>query len=459
MSFSTLFQLETVYAGMRLDRDGTAVPGLMGRLCQWSSSRPAVTFTSYQDFHNSLNLDCPPESMEGGVEPAVLSFTPTRDMPDTLYYQSFTTKHLGGIIRILDRCDDDHRGHRRDRNKDITTFRPDLDKYYERFESQQQERRRPSAVSFGAVQTAPAEDQVQLLQSLMVDGRRRTNRRSDFGHDGDDGTRADTKKINNSKRRQMYRDDDDDDGVSDSSILSRRRRKRKKVNRAEVTTLRPRSNMPNKPHLMSNCVRRRMGLAAADGMPVFEHFPKRTIDTDRAAEVDYEDCYEDEITDPYDKPFQHPSENIQDFQDVYHHQQQEAPDVHSSGFFGMGSPMIPSQVTTPKWVRPTPEPTRRPPALTMDRQSHNSRSSGYEKKKKSATSYVSMSRPKKQATSYVSHSTARPKPTERPSSHRKKDSPTSFVTFSLDSNHHQVKFHSTQYHIFFLDEYNVFLII
>lgn len=51
--------------------------------------------------------------------------------------------------------------------------------------------------------------------------------------------------------------------------------------------------------------------------------------------------------------------------------------------------MIPSQVTTPKWVRPTPDPTRRPPALTID---HNS---GYEKKK-GATSYVSMSRPKKQ---------------------------------------------------------------
>ena len=69
-------------------------------------------------FFFSLNLDCPPESMEGGVEPAVLTFTPTRDMPDTLYYQSFTTKHLGGVIRILDRCDDDpHRGHRRDRNR------------------------------------------------------------------------------------------------------------------------------------------------------------------------------------------------------------------------------------------------------------------------------------------------------------------------------------------------------
>ncbi len=72
---------------MRLDREGHAVPGLMGRLCQWTSTRPAVTFTSYKDFHNSLNLDCPPESLGHGEEPAILTFTPTDDMPDTLYYQ------------------------------------------------------------------------------------------------------------------------------------------------------------------------------------------------------------------------------------------------------------------------------------------------------------------------------------------------------------------------------------
>lgn len=128
----------------------------------------------------------------------------------------------------------------------------------------------------------------------------------------------------------MYKDDEDDDGVRESTMLSRRRRKRKKV-RTEVTTLRPRSSK-NKPHLMSNCVRKRMGryttindlkvtvsslwniwniwlhyqyslryhhqssssllqissgLADADGMPVFEHFPKRNIANDRD-EADYE---------------------------------------------------------------------------------------------------------------------------------------------------------------------------
>ena len=165
------------------------------------------------------------------------------------------------------------------------------------------------------------------------------------------------------------------------------------------------------------------GLAAADGMPVFEHFPKRNI----ANERDDDDCYEDELAElPYDdKPFQHPSENIGDFQDGYEHDEEKAPEVHTSGFFGMGSPMIPSQVSTPKWMKPTKR-----PALTIEDDS-----SGYEEKKKSATSYVSMSRPKKQATSYVSQT--RPSPTER-SSHRKKDA-SSYVTFSLDAKQQKVR--------------------
>ena len=71
-------------------------------------------------------------------------------------------------------------------------------------------------------------------------------------------SRTDGKKTNNSKRRQMYKDDGDDDEVMESSVLSRRRRKRKKVRPEVTTTLRPRS-IKNKPHLRSNCVRRRMG--------------------------------------------------------------------------------------------------------------------------------------------------------------------------------------------------------
>jgi hypothetical protein len=37
--------------------------------------------------------------------PGILQFTPTKDMPDTLYYQSFTAAHLGGVIHLVDICD------------------------------------------------------------------------------------------------------------------------------------------------------------------------------------------------------------------------------------------------------------------------------------------------------------------------------------------------------------------
>ena len=43
-----------------------------------------MTFASYADFHDSLNIDCPPESKE---RPALMAFTPDETMPDTLYYQ------------------------------------------------------------------------------------------------------------------------------------------------------------------------------------------------------------------------------------------------------------------------------------------------------------------------------------------------------------------------------------
>ena len=75
-------QSESVYSGVGQDRDGNPVPGLMGRLCRWSSSRPAATFASYEDFHDSLNLDCPEKGRPGTVR-----FTPNANMPDTIYYQ------------------------------------------------------------------------------------------------------------------------------------------------------------------------------------------------------------------------------------------------------------------------------------------------------------------------------------------------------------------------------------
>ena len=34
----------------------------------------------------------------------VFDFTPDWSMPDVLYYQSLTAKHLGGVIRLVDEC-------------------------------------------------------------------------------------------------------------------------------------------------------------------------------------------------------------------------------------------------------------------------------------------------------------------------------------------------------------------
>ena len=83
--FSLSSQMETIYGGMRPDREGNPRPSMLGRLCRWSSSRPVATFASYLDFHESLNLDCPEDEM--GQVAGVYTFTPTAEMPDTIYYQ------------------------------------------------------------------------------------------------------------------------------------------------------------------------------------------------------------------------------------------------------------------------------------------------------------------------------------------------------------------------------------
>ena len=100
-----------MFAGVERDRDGVPVPSAIGRLCRWWVDRPAATFASYSDFQQSLNLDCQDYENEGKESspvsakdlisgmlgnkaekrrrrpPGILQFTPTKDMPDTLYYQ------------------------------------------------------------------------------------------------------------------------------------------------------------------------------------------------------------------------------------------------------------------------------------------------------------------------------------------------------------------------------------
>ena len=109
---TNLLQIEEIYAGVERDREGIPVPSAFGRLCRWWGTRPAATYASYADFQKGLNLDCQDFENEGNEEksaftpksmmsehhvnkkdnrkrrpPGILQFTPTKDMPDTLYYQ------------------------------------------------------------------------------------------------------------------------------------------------------------------------------------------------------------------------------------------------------------------------------------------------------------------------------------------------------------------------------------
>ena len=109
---ANLLQIEEIYAGVERDREGIPVPSAFGRLCRWWGTRPAATYASYADFQKGLNLDCQDFENEGNEEksaftpksmmsehhankkdkrkrrpPGILQFTPTKDMPDTLYYQ------------------------------------------------------------------------------------------------------------------------------------------------------------------------------------------------------------------------------------------------------------------------------------------------------------------------------------------------------------------------------------
>ena len=112
-----------MFAGVERDRDGLPVPAAFGRLCRWWGERPAATFASYSDFQKSLHLDCQDFENEGSEDrksftpkslmstigsggrknkrkrrpPGILQFTPTKEMPDTVYYQVSLNS---GMIRI-----------------------------------------------------------------------------------------------------------------------------------------------------------------------------------------------------------------------------------------------------------------------------------------------------------------------------------------------------------------------
>lgn len=89
-----------IYAGVQVDRRGRPQPTAAGRLCSWvhntSDPRDADEFLTFPKFRNSLRLQC-----DDG-QPAILTWTPNDSTPDVVYYQSYTTPHMGWKLVVVD---------------------------------------------------------------------------------------------------------------------------------------------------------------------------------------------------------------------------------------------------------------------------------------------------------------------------------------------------------------------
>ncbi|CAH0554432.1 unnamed protein product [Brassicogethes aeneus] len=92
----------TIFSGAVKDKDGNYVPTGTGRLCHWTpdSDVDADDFDSFGEYQRYLKLKC-----DVG-EPGVITWTPDRNTPDTVYYQCFTHRYLGWKINVLDSCDE-----------------------------------------------------------------------------------------------------------------------------------------------------------------------------------------------------------------------------------------------------------------------------------------------------------------------------------------------------------------
>lgn len=97
---------EIVFAGVTQGPGtGGLLPTAEGRLCEWSSAsmrgEPAsVTASSFDNGDLPLKLSCGPGTA------GKLDWLPDSNTSDIVYYQSFTGKNMGGIIRVVDWCEE-----------------------------------------------------------------------------------------------------------------------------------------------------------------------------------------------------------------------------------------------------------------------------------------------------------------------------------------------------------------
>lgn len=91
-----------IFAGVHKSRNGKITPSGVGRICNWTPDLKAKTadeHTSFGAYQRSLTLKC-----EEG-EPGIITWTPDKNTPNTVYYQCFTHRYLGWKINVLDSCD------------------------------------------------------------------------------------------------------------------------------------------------------------------------------------------------------------------------------------------------------------------------------------------------------------------------------------------------------------------
>ncbi|XP_017847910.1 protein Skeletor, isoforms B/C [Drosophila busckii] len=91
-----------IFAGVHRSRSGQVTPTGVGRLCNWTpdvEGPPADDYQSFGAYQRTLTLKC-----DAG-EPGVISWTPDRNTPDTVYYHCFTHRYLGWKIHVHDTCD------------------------------------------------------------------------------------------------------------------------------------------------------------------------------------------------------------------------------------------------------------------------------------------------------------------------------------------------------------------
>lgn len=80
----TIFQNIKIFAGVQENRRGDVIPTGVGRLCNWTpdiDGPGADEYGSFGAYQRSLTLQC-----DQG-EPGVVTWTPGKHTPDTVYYQ------------------------------------------------------------------------------------------------------------------------------------------------------------------------------------------------------------------------------------------------------------------------------------------------------------------------------------------------------------------------------------